>query len=175
MKYKYQICMDLIREHQETSVLLERFKNFLRVHGISKQPDLTLHETKRILSDLKIAFEFAVPKHFAIEEQELFSIMDDAGYGELVEVLREDHEMILGLVEKVRAILTMAEEGSLTMVAWETLYRQGLTLVTELTAHAEKEDAGLLPVIEETIDNKQAEGIYERYLVLKAGKQVVDR
>ena len=161
----------LSHEHQEARVLLERFRNFFQAHGIKQQPDWTSHEARKIVSDLKCALESNIPNHFAIEEQELFPIMDGAGYGELVEILLEDHKVILGLVGQVKCIVLKIHSSSapLTQGDWEMLYRQGSALVTELMAHAAKEDAGLMPAIEEVLNEQEAEEIYKRYQVLKMG------
>jgi hypothetical protein len=53
--------------------------------------------------------------------------------------------------------------GLLSEDEWQTLLRQGDALVTELAAHAEKEDASMVPELEEILDKAQADEIYHRY------------
>ncbi|MBI4532366.1 MAG: hemerythrin domain-containing protein [Candidatus Melainabacteria bacterium] len=163
-------CLSL--EHQNVQALLERFKNFLQAHSITQQPDWTSHDAARIVADLKCALESNIPNHFAIEEQELFPIMVQEGYGDLIEVLLEDHKIIVELIEQIRPVVLKIFSSSVPLPQsnWEMFYRQGNALITELPAHAAKEDAGLMPALEECLDEVQAQEIYNHYQLLKLGK-----
>jgi hemerythrin-like domain-containing protein len=164
MESKLTINKCLSSEHRELSALLGSFRNFLRDNGIKQQPMWRLPLSTKLLSDLRSAFGFNVPKHFALEENELFPILEEAGCGQLVEILLEDHKLIMEIIQIVMPLLDKAQStGLLSEDEWQTLLRQGDALVTELAAHAEKEDASMVPELEEILDKAQADEIYHRY------------
>lgn len=164
MESKFMINKCLSREHQELAGLLSSFRNFLRMHGIKQQPDWKSLQSTRLVCDLYSAFDSALPRHFEVEENELFPLLKESGLGQLVDILLEDHQLIVTMISTIKPLLQKAKvAGDLTEEEWQLLYREGDAIVTELSAHAEKEDAGLVPELEELLDEKQADAIYQRY------------
>lgn len=165
MEFQHKISDRLSREHQEAILLLERLEKFLRLFGIDQQPDWTSHEVRTLMSDLKFALEREIPGHFAVEEAELFPLLSELGRGQMVEILREDHKIILQLVSQVKPIVvkTLSAPSSITKEEWAVLYAKGGALVTELSTHAQKEEFGFVPAVDELINDDLAEAIFKRY------------
>ena len=164
MEPKLEINRCLSREHKELSHLLQSFRNFLYLHGIGQQPDWSSTHASKLLNDLRTTFGSALPRHFAIEEDELFPLLEGAGLWQLVEILQEDHRLIKKLIGTVKPLLDKAQKnGRLTEQEWQRMWREGDALVTELSDHAEREEIGLMPELEEILEDEQADEIYRRY------------
>lgn len=144
--------------------MLARSRSFLHLHGLTTPPDWTLPEAKKLLADLNAAFSSELPRHFEVEEKDLFPLLADSGLEQLVDILLEDHRLIRDLITILKPLISKAlKESKLSELEWQTFFQQADALITELSAHAEKEDAGLVPELEEILDEKQAEEIYKRY------------
>ncbi len=168
MHLHYEINKRLSREHENIIALLKRVRNFLHSYSLDQQPDWTAPESAKLLSDLKCGLETETTNHFAIEERELFPLMESEGYGDLVEILLEDHKVIVDLVAQIKPVIVRALSGTgpLTQAEWRTFLTQGNALVTELTNHAEKEEAGFVPTLEEILDEMQDKKISQLYQLL---------
>lgn len=167
MEPRLEINKCLSREHKELSHLLQAFRSFMHLHSIKEQPDWTSMQAGKLLSDLHAAFATEIPRHFAVEEDELFPVLEASGLADLVAILLDDHRLIMSIIGTIKPILDKAQTiRQLSEAEWQTLFRQGDALVTELSAHAEKEEAALVPELEEALGKEQADEIYRRYTSL---------
>jgi hypothetical protein len=166
MDFQFEISKRLSREHQDVTALLLRLEKFTQAHGADRQPDWQGAEARRIMGDLKGALCTEIPNHFAIEEQELFPLYAQEGGADLVELLLEDHRVILDLADEIRPLAEKAlgSPGGLSQAEWETLRAKGNVFVTELCSHAEKEEFGFVPAVDELMDPATAKRIFNRYL-----------
>lgn len=166
MDYQFEICRRLSREHQEAADLLDRLEKFIQSHGAGRQPDWEGPDTRRIMGDLKGALRTGIPNHFAIEEQELFPLYAQDDGADMVELLLDDHRVILGLADEIRPLVEKAlspTEG-LDQAEWDSFRAKGNVFVTELASHAEKEDFGFVPALDELMDPGTAKRVLDRYL-----------
>ena len=166
MEFQFAISKRLSREHQEVMGLLARVGAFLNAGGIERQPDWRGVEARRIMSDLKGALVAEIPNHFAIEELELFPLYGQDGAEEMVDMLLADHRVILELVKEIQPLVekTLSRPEDVNQQDWETLRAKGNVFVTELSAHADKEEFGFVPAMDELMDPATAARISERYL-----------
>ena len=166
MDFQFEISGRLSREHQEVTALLARLEGFIRSHGADRLPDWQGADTRRILGDLRGALRTEIPNHFAIEEQELFPLYAQEGSADMVELLLEDHKVILDLVDAIRPLVekALSSPDGLSQTDWETFRAKGNVFVTELGSHAEKEEFGFVPAIDELMDQATAKRIFNRYL-----------
>ncbi len=165
MDFQFEISRRLSREHQEVTALLTRLEKFMHSHGLDRQPHWQDPETRRVLGDLRGALRHEVPDHFAIEEQELFPLYAQEGGSDMVELLLEDHRVILNLADEIRPLVDQAlgsPEG-LSPAEWDTFRAKGTAFATELCAHAEKEEFGFVPAMDELLDSDTAKRIFDRY------------
>ena len=166
MDFQFEISKRLSREHQDVTALLARLENFMRSCGIDNQPDWQGPETRWILSDLKGVLSTEVPNHFAIEEQELFPIYALEGGADMVELLLADHRVILDLIDEIKPLLEKAVSSpdDLSQTEWKIFRAKCTVFVTELGSHAEKEEFGFVPAVDELMDPPTAKRIFDRYL-----------
>ncbi len=166
MDFQFEISKRLSREHQDVAALLARLEKFLQSPGLNRQPHWQDPETRRILGDLRGALRTEVPNHFAIEEQELFPLYDQEGGSDMVELLLEDHRVILDLADEIRPLVdkAIASPEGLSQAEWETFRAKGQAFASELSSHAEKEEFGFVPAMDELLDSGAAKRIFDRYL-----------
>ena len=165
MERRFEISKRLSREHQGVASLLGRLELFLLTAG-QEPPHWQKPETRQLMSDVRGALRAEIPQHFAIEEQSLFPLFAEHGGEDLVELLLEDHRHILDLVAELRPLVeqTLASPDGLTRPEWETFRAQARSLVTELGSHAEKEELGFVPAMDELMEPATAKAILDRYL-----------
>ncbi len=168
MDLQFEISRRLSREHQEVTSLLTRLAKLMQSYRMENMPDWQGPEARRVLSDLKGALRTEVPNHFAIEEQELFPLYSGEGGADMVELLLDDHQVILDLVEEIRPLVEKALDSpdGLTRGEWEGFRAKCNAFVTELCSHAEKEEFGFVPAIDELLDPAAAKRIFNRYLLM---------
>ena len=166
MDFQFEISRRVSREHQEVTALLTRLEKLLQSYRMDHQPDWQGPEARRVMNDLKGALRTEVPNHFAIEEQELFPLYAQEGGVDMVELLLADHQVILDLVEELKPLVEKAltSPDGLSQSEWETLRAKGTVFVTELCSHAEKEEFGFVPAVDELMEPATAKRIFDRYL-----------
>ncbi|MBL0312295.1 MAG: hypothetical protein IPP78_06160 [Holophagaceae bacterium] len=84
----------------------------------------------------------------------------------MVELLLADHQVILDLADEIGPLVEKAQSspGGLSQTEWETMRAKGNVFVTELCSHAEKEEFGFVPAVDELLDQATAKRIMDRYL-----------
>ncbi|MBL0211051.1 MAG: hemerythrin domain-containing protein [Holophagaceae bacterium] len=166
MDFRFEISKRLSREHEDVAALLARLEAFLRTSGIDRQPDWRDAEARRIMGDLRGALRTEIPNHFAIEEQELFPVYAEAGGADMVELLLADHQVILDLAAEIRPMVEkiLGSPEGLDQAEWEIFRARCAVFVTELGSHAEKEEFGFIPEVDELLDPAAARHIFDRYL-----------
>ncbi|MDE3246141.1 MAG: hemerythrin domain-containing protein [Acidobacteriota bacterium] len=166
MDFQFEISRRLSREHLDVTALLARLDKFMHSHSLEHRPDWQNPETRRVLGDLRGALRAEVPNHFAIEEQELFPLYAQEGGSDMVELLLEDHRVILDLADELQPLVdkALSSPDGLGQAEWETFRAKGQAFATELCAHAEKEEFGFVPAMDELLDSGTAKRIFDRYL-----------
>lgn len=163
MEFRRRINQMLHDDHMAVIALLGRFGNFLRDQQGRGAPSADDRGAQSLLSELAAAIETEVTSHFALEEEELFPLMEQAGEGDLPAALAEEHRVILPVGLRVAELARIGCRDGFTDGVWTELCRLGQTLVSELTAHAEKEEMGLMPTLEEMLEPEADARIAEAY------------
>jgi hemerythrin-like domain-containing protein len=91
------------------------------------------------------AIEGEVEHHFAFEEAELFPRMKEAGEGDLVDLLLEEHAAIRDAARRFTAAARLTPPGP-------DLRPAGLEFAERLASHAQKEEMSMLPSLENLLD-----------------------
>jgi len=139
-----QVCRCLDDEHRGHLELLNRVEQTLvRDAGAALAPiaDALLHH-----------LEQEIGRHFGFEETQLFPLMAEAGDGDLVALLTEEHEDIRAVAGELAPLARAAAAGSLDPTAQAALKRLMLELVERQVAHIQKESMALLPLLDDLID-----------------------
>jgi hemerythrin superfamily protein len=153
MEHRRQVSRMLHDEHVAVIGLLERFSAFLTDTG-SVAPGREDSTAQRMLSEVAGAVETEITTHFAFEEEGLFPVLDDAGYGDLGDSLKEDHTVILPMGRQLAQSARAAISEGFTEESWSEFHRLGSEFAQRLTDHARNEETGLLPVMELAIDEE---------------------
>jgi hemerythrin-like domain-containing protein len=164
----------LSREHKEVAQLLGRFSSFLRLHNVANQPDWTAFETKSLMRKIENVLNDEIQQHFDFEENSIFPLLENERMTDLLSILIAEHRLLRRFFVELRPLIALVASGSepLPQRDWGTLLRQGTALAAELISHIEKEEAGLIPAIEETIDESIASQMYIAYTAEQQGRSI---
>ena len=162
MDLQRQTSRTLHEEHVAILGLLERFGRALgRLGAGSPAED---DATWRVLLDqIGTALEYEITRHFDLEETQLFPRLHARGEGDLAELLFEDHEVIREVARPLLALVARAQARVLDEPGWRSLKASGLELVERLSAHAEKEQGALVPLVDEMLDEATDMEIWTQY------------
>jgi iron-sulfur cluster repair protein YtfE (RIC family) len=164
MNFNNRICQKLHEEHNATVALLERLQQLLARNRGSEPPDATDAAVSRLLSDLATVLGTEIDRHFAFEEDHLFTYLADMGNSAIGEHLTSEHRIILPLGARVVAIARAVAGRAFTPAEWDEFERVGRQLVDQLVPHAQKEDMALLPMIDDSMDPQTEARLYQDYV-----------
>jgi len=163
MELQRQISRKLHEEHVAILDLLERFGRALGRLGAGAPAEDDA--TWRVLLDqLGTALEYEITRHFDLEETQLFPRLHARGEGDLAELLFEDHELIREVARPLLALVARAQARILDAAGWRSLKASGLELVERLSAHAEKEQGALVPLVDEMLDEATDQELWNQYV-----------
>ncbi|MBM4219882.1 MAG: hemerythrin domain-containing protein [Gammaproteobacteria bacterium] len=91
------------------------------------------------------AIDGEVERHFAFEEAELFPRMNEAGEGDLVDLLLEEHAAVRDAARRFAAAARQVPPGA-------DLRPAGLEFAERLASHAQKEEMSMLPALDDLLD-----------------------
>ncbi len=177
MEYELALSKQLLLEYDFLGGLVVRFKEFLQFYKMEQQPVWASSKPREFVADLAHAIDVDIPGHFAVEEKTLFPLMETDGYGEIVEILRKDHKKILETAKTILPIVSklLYEAAPLTPPEWELLHGQVNALVTDLLAHAGREEEAIKPALENIFDESQGEEVYQRYQRIAEAYQAIHK
>ncbi len=153
MEYNRSIARMLHDEHMVTIALLERVEATLAAHR-KAAPDTGSAEIAGFLGDLAAALENEIFNHFVFEQDHLFSRLRAAGDTGMTQILQGEHDVILPLGKRVGEIARGALAGGFDAGAWSEFGRLAGELVERMISHIQKEEMGLLPALEDLLDDE---------------------
>ena len=152
MSFTNRISQTLYEEHRATVALMERLEQFIARQRRSNPPNVGDDAVAKLLSDLSTGFEAEVLRHFAFEEDRLFTYLAAIGEEPIGAHLTEEHTVIRPIGVRVAALARAATATGFGAAQWEEFCRAGQELCERLLAHVQKEDMALLPLIEDSMD-----------------------
>lgn len=152
MKTGRQITSMLHDEHVVTISALQRLESMLAANPPHRLPDFADPGTRQSLADFAAVFEGQLASHFAFEENILFPRLAAQGDGDIGAALAADHRVILPLGIEIARIAGAAQSGDVDLEDWGKFWRSASELADRLFTHIQKEEMGLLPVLEELIE-----------------------
>jgi hemerythrin-like domain-containing protein len=164
MSFTNRISQALHDEHGATVALMERLEQMLARARRSGPPNTADSTVARLLSDLSTSMEAEVERHFAFEENHLFTYLEAMGDGGIGAHLTSEHAAMRPLAVRVAAIARAAAANGFTPADWEEFMRLSQELGDCMLAHVQKEEMALLPVIEETMDSETEARLYQEYV-----------
>jgi hemerythrin-like domain-containing protein len=153
MELRKQITRRLHDEHEAVFSLMARVTRAFGGQAAESMPDLAAPAWNALLRDLLVALEFEIAGHFDIEERELFPLLVEAGAGDMVGMLDDEHKAIRAVAAPLIELLQKSRNAGLDAVDWRALRALGLDLCERLDAHAHKEEIAMLPALETVLDD----------------------
>lgn len=168
MDFARQITQMFHDEHLVSSAILRRFEAQLQTHRKGPPTDPAEEaEFNRTLRDIEVLISSELIAHFKFEEESLFPLLTDAGEGDMGLLLAEEHETILGTADFLVALSRSAQSGDLNEENWPDMRRQGITFVELMDGHIQKEDMGMLPTLDNVIDETRDAELTMEYSAMR--------
>jgi hemerythrin-like domain-containing protein len=164
MNFSNRVCQTLHDEHAATVALLERLQQLLSRNQEGAPPKAADSTITRLLTDLAAGLGTEIDRHFAFEEDHLFTYLAEMGNGGIGAQLTREHRMILPVGSRVAEIARAVAGRDFTQAEWDEFARLGRQLVDQLAVHAQKEDMALLPMIEDNMDPETEARLYQEYV-----------
>jgi hemerythrin-like domain-containing protein len=164
MSYTNRISQTLHDEHAATVALMEQLEQMLARGRRGGPPDKADGNVARLLSDLAVGLEAEVERHFAFEENHIFTYLEAIGDAGIGEHLTNEHAAIRPISARVATIARAAATNGFAPAEWEEFNRLAQDLSDRILTHVQKEEAALLPVIEENMDPETEARLYQEYV-----------
>jgi hypothetical protein len=148
-------------EHMTVIALLERFSGFLRRQG--DRPPAADGGAAGMLGELSAALGGEISDHFAFEEESLFPRLAAAGEAGFGVMLSEDHGEIRPVAARLIELADAGRAGGFCIADWAEFRRLGALLIERLGEHVQKEEFGLLPALEDVLDDAEDAQLAEQY------------
>jgi hemerythrin-like domain-containing protein len=163
MSFTNRICQALHEEHGATVALMERLEQLL-TRCRQEPPNADDRSVARLLSDLSIWAETEVQRHFAFEEDRLFTYLGAIGDEAIGAHLTDEHTAIRPIGIRIAALSREAAVRGFDSASWEAFRRIGSELCERILPHIQKEEMALLPLLEESMDADTEARLLHDYL-----------
>lgn len=160
--FRLQVPRRLHEDHVQAMGMLSRLQAFLVRQDPARPPLQDDAEFAALARALTTAIAGEITNHFRFEEEELFPALAARGESDIGVLLAEEHGVILPLA---RRVIELAQVPAMTTQAWSELHRCGGELVERLSSHIEKEEMGLVPLVERLLDEEADARLAETYAV----------
>jgi hemerythrin-like domain-containing protein len=150
MNLQRQVSRTLDQEHRTALELLGRVE---RAFAGADTTALREPELCALAATMAVAIEHEIARHFGFEEREIFPRLEAAGEQDIVALLMEEHVTIRAVAGELLPLARQAAVGTLDADDWPVLRRSALEMVERLSSHIEKETSGLIPLVEDVLDD----------------------
>ena len=163
MEYARATAHAMHDDHMTVLALLDRTEQLVQRHSEDTPPDGAQTETRMLLSDLKAAVHGEIAAHFAFEEDELFPILEDAGADDMTGILKGEHDVLLPLGRRLADLADVVGREGFTTDRWTEFRQLAGAFTTGLRSHVDKEEMGMVPALEDILDEDQDEDLIAGY------------
>ena len=163
MDFQRQTSRRLYQEHEATLQLLGRVERMFTGRAGAYPPTAGDAAWVSFARTLLGAIEVEVARHFEFEERDLFPRLEEAGDGDLVALLNEEHTTIREVAQPLAALLRQTLAAGLQDAQWQGMKTLALEFSERLGSHAQKEDGALLPLLEHLLDEDTDRELFGAY------------
>lgn len=153
MSFSRRTAQLLHEDHQATIAVIESLDALL-ARARKKAPDVADPAVRNTLEAAGSAIEDEVSDHFAFEEDELFTRLEEMGDVGIGDHLRGEHAALLPLGHSVAEMARDALAGGFTVESWTRFRTVSAELIERMFAHIQKEEMALLPMLDELLDSE---------------------
>jgi len=161
MNFSNRICQTLHDEHLANIALLQRVGQLL---AQGRDPPNNDQRVQRLLSDLGSGMANEVRRHFDFEERALFAYLDSIGESAIGAHLTQEHSVLRPLIAQLCETAHARKERGFDAGSWNEFRRLGAELCGQLSAHIQKEEMALLPLIEDNMNPETETRLYQDYM-----------
>jgi hemerythrin-like domain-containing protein len=151
MDFQRRIPQLLHEDHQATIAVIEALDDLL-ARARKSAPDMTAPDTIRTLTQVANAIREEISSHFAFEENELFTRLEEAGDVGIGMHLREEHKVLLPLGRQVSELAAQALQDGFDPAGWDRFRDLSAELIERMFAHIQKEEMALLPMLDDLLE-----------------------
>lgn len=151
MSFSRRTAQLLHEDHQATVAVIESLDQLI-AKAKKKAPDIADPMVQKTLRNAGGAIEEEVSEHFAFEENELFTRLEEMGDVGIGMHLRGEHQALLPLGQSVAGMAREALENGFTDDSWTRFRNTAAELIERMLAHIQKEEMALLPALEDLLD-----------------------
>lgn len=155
-----RISQTLHDEHRATIALMERLESMIQRRQPMSVGDA---EAAGLLRDLASAIDNDTLRHFDFEESHLFNLFQSVGDQLIGDHLTEEHAFMRPLGEKLAALARAAQHDGFDPARWREFQKVSAEFVQRMLIHVQKEEAALLPLIDDTMGSETEMRLYEVY------------
>jgi hemerythrin-like domain-containing protein len=161
MNFSNRICQTLHDEHLANIALLQRVGQLL---AQGRDPPDNNSAVQRLLSDLDSGMANEVKRHFDFEENALFAYLDSIGESAIGAHLTQEHSLLRPLIAHLCETAHATKERGFDGESWNEFRRLGAEVCGQLSAHIQKEEMALLPLLDENMDSETEIRLYQDYM-----------
>lgn len=154
MEFQRQTTRRLHNEHAAAAALLDRLEDLLARQGRGAPADAAEPGVGLLLGDLAVHLESESVRHFDFEEEHLFPRLRASGEGGIADLLDEEHRSIRPLAARLATLARGGRAEGFASESWAEFHRLGFELVETLGAHIQKEEMGLLPLLDDLLEDE---------------------
>lgn len=139
-------------EHMTVRAFLEKLGARLAAQKAGELPSAEDRAIAGLLGDLSAIVESELAPHFRFEEEVLFPLLKLSGAADMTELLTEEHNVILPLGYELCELARSFPLQGYTRESWGRFRRGGMEFAERLIAHIDKEEMGLVPMLDTLVD-----------------------
>jgi hemerythrin-like domain-containing protein len=155
MEFTHAISRIMHEEHMAVLALLDRIEQLLNANLGAEPPDATAGDVRLLLGTMKAEITTEIKLHFAFEEEHLFPMFEAAGAGDMNNILIQEHQTLmplgLGLADKAG----QAAIDGFDADSWAKFKTSSGQFIDGLRSHVAKEEMGMVPLLDDLIDQDQ--------------------
>jgi hemerythrin-like domain-containing protein len=153
MSFTRRTAQMLHEDHQATIQVIESLDQMI-ARARKAAPDASDPTVMATLKSAASAIGDEISNHFAFEETELFTRLEEMGDVGIGTHLREEHSAILPLGQQVTERATKALESGFSEPEWNEFRSLAGELIERMFAHIQKEEMALLPMLDDLLDSE---------------------
>ena len=166
MDFSSQIARMLHDEHITELARFERLQRELLRQGPSNPPSEPDGSLTALL--INLAAEGAPSaRHFDFEEVELFPRLAAQGETAIGSLLSDEHVTIREIGDTIATLAGTARRDGFTAESWREFHRLGVELTERTISHIHKEEMGLLPMVEDMLEEDEDSQLAMAYMATR--------
>jgi hemerythrin-like domain-containing protein len=147
-----EVARMLHQEHLDTLAAMNTLEEMIHGEVRDRPLDLSDGTARQQLGELIAAIDHDIDRHFEFEEQHLFPVLDEAGFGDMTAMLIQEHATIRPLAQRLRSVIAHALQDGFDKATWREFRETAMDLVPSVMFHIQKEEMGVIRRLDVLLD-----------------------